>query len=130
MALKTPEQALKWARDESFRPTADFDGWCLRFVARAYGLDHAGVSDAWTWWESVPEHLCHYTRTAPPGSIVAFKGGTHGYGHAAISCGKGYVYTSGWRQNGRVERVRVALIESRWHMVSGRWAYGYFPKGV
>jgi hypothetical protein len=129
-SLRTPDQVVAFARTESLRPSQDWDTWCLRFCARAYGLSHSGYNTAWEWWEAMPEDLCHYTRTAPHGAIMAFKGGHAGQGHAAISTGKGYCYTTGWKSDGRIYRVTARSIEKVWDMEGARWAYGHFPRGV
>jgi hypothetical protein len=127
---RSTAEALTWCQSQVTRPTSDWRHDCLRFVANAYGYSHAGSVSAWEWWHALPEDLCHYDHSAPAGSLMVWKGGTKGYGHVAVSDGRGSVYTSGWARGDRIALVVASAIGTRWHMSNSRWAWPAFPHGV
>lgn len=61
-------------------------------VPSAGDVDHDGDADAVDGWLKEPDKAKHVgDRNPPRGVPVAFKGGSHGFGHRAISLGDGRI---------------------------------------
>src|ERR671933_786167 len=106
----------------------DYSGACFRFTAWCYGFAHAGLNDAATGWRTMPKAYRHrHHRHPPAGAVVFWTGGSHGFGHAAISAGGGKIYSTDIRRSGRVDLVPLGEIEQQWHLVFEGWARPYYP---
>lgn len=79
-------------------------------------FDHDGDADAVDGWESEPAKYRHPGDRNPPAGVpVAFKGGSHGYGHRAISLGGGKIRSTDMAPDayspGHVGTTTIAAIE-------------------
>lgn len=84
---RKPDDAIKWMREQSARPTQSWKGLCLSSCRTAYGINPVGDS-AIHFWQSVPKEHRHGGKpsSAPRGSIMIYSIGK--YGHAVIAIGK------------------------------------------
>lgn len=91
MTIRTRSKAIEAAKATK----TNVPGTCQKvtrgwFNAPSAGdQDGDGDADAVDGWKSEPPEARIYSRTPPPGFPVAFKGGSKGYGHRAISVGDG-----------------------------------------
>jgi hypothetical protein len=96
LAESRSEQAIAWASPQM--GSKKFDGWCLLFVASAYGskLKNGPYGDtvrAIDWWNSSKDR--HPGDTNPPrGALVFWSTYAKGTGHAALSLGNGYAIST------------------------------------
>jgi hypothetical protein len=106
---RTPLAAVAVASAESVRPTRDWAGWCLMFVRICLGIakHYNDAADAWAGAKAK-----HTTGVPPVGVPVFWAIGAHG--HVALSAGGGYVWSTDIRRRGRVDRVPISEVTSRW----------------
>ena len=86
------EAAISWAYAR--RGSTAWEGWCLKFVANAYGRSSAGFSSAKAHWNNAVATGRARTGTAAPrGALVFWNTWYQGvnYGHVGISLGNGQV---------------------------------------
>lgn len=87
-------------------------GACLHTCRTAWGLP-GGSPDAATQWHSIPpEH--RRNGPAPLGAPVFWTGGSHGYGHIAISDGLGSVWSTDLPTSSRVGHIPVDVVVKSW----------------
>lgn len=110
MSINTRAQALAKAN----RTKTNAVGACQK-VTRGYfnapsagDRDHDGDADAYDGWLSEPVSKRHLDRNPPAGVPVAFKGGSKGYGHRAISLGGGHVRSTDF--NGLTKRYQAGVV--------------------
>lgn len=97
-------------------------GWCQKWVVieifNSGGVgdwDGDGAADAEDGWKSAKRKVA----TSDPGSIPAgypiyFLGGSRDHGHAAVSAGGGYMYSTDLPTSGKVGKVLIRQAESSW----------------
>lgn len=125
--------AVAWATAQILAPSKNWRGLCQQFTRLALGVG-GGFPSAIAAWRGVAKRDRNPSRTPPAGVPVYWKGGK--YGHAALSAGDGYVYSTDIKRRGKVDRVPLAWIEQRWHYEYLGWArtcngvrvYGGDPK--
>ena len=87
-------------------------GACLHTCREAWGLP-GGQPSAAEQWQSIPTNHRH-TGAAPLGAPVFWTGGTHGYGHVAISDGNGSVWSTDLPVPAHVGLVPVHSVVTSW----------------
>lgn len=122
MTLRNREEAAKVAENTH----TNHVGWCQLIVHDYYNapsvgdFDGDGAADAEDGWKSEPARYKHFDRNPPRGVPVSFVGGSHDYGHRAISLGNGLirstdfsgntrVWTPGQMGNGTIDQVARAM---------------------
>lgn len=127
-------EAVVWAVRQILHPAKDWTNRCQEFTRRALGVG-GGAPSAIAAWRAVAKRDRHPSRTPPAGVPVYWSGGK--YGHAALSAGDGYVYSTDIKRRGKVDKVPLALIEQRWkgyrylgwaRTINGVRIYGSDPK--
>ena len=108
-------RAIEWAKAQLGR--TDFKGWCLRFVAYAFGATHSYPTATIGANELGPRDGAKPATFAPSGSLVWFhwvdrRDGVN-YGHVGISLGDGTMINA-------VGTVRIEPIDSRYWRVRYR----------
>ena len=106
-------------------------GYCLNW-ARIRAHIPARYPDAATAWRHASDKR-RGDRTPPPGAAVYWTGGSHGYGHIAISVGHGRVRSTDAGGMGRVATVRVGWPVRHWGLNYAGWSdtiNGYTIPGV
>lgn len=108
--VNTPGYCQAWTNIQFHgAPVGDFDG--------------DGDADAMDGWKSEPVSARHVgDRTPPRGVPVAYSGGSHGYGHRAISIGHGMIRSTDAGGSGRVATVDIGWPERQWGMQYLGWS--------
>jgi hypothetical protein len=125
-----PANAVQTVR-AAMRSDVNDPGYCLAWSRQQADIP-ARYSDAATAWR----HANGKRRGGlhpPPGAAVYWTGGTHGYGHIAISVGHGRVRSSDAGGAGRVSTVPLSWISREWGLRYAGWAdsiNGYTIPGV
>jgi hypothetical protein len=92
---------------------------CLWYTQEWLESPHA-YPDATTQWEQAQRR--HPGDTDPPaGAPVFWTGGTHGYGHAAISVGGGRIRTIDQQSGGVTSEVPLVEISRDWGLPYAGW---------
>jgi|SRR5262245_2870514 len=79
-------------------------------------------ADAATAWRNTNDRYPG-NRNPPRGSAVYWTGGSHGYGHIAISVGGGKVRSTDAGGSGRVATVDLGWVEAHWGLPYAGWAW-------
>jgi len=113
-----PEEAIAWCRDHQTWQV----GYCQQYVRTSFGVGSLYGSAAEAW-----EHVNHKHRTengnnCPRGVPVFWTGGSHGYGHVAVSTGNGYCWSTDAGGPGQVAKVSINGLTSRWGLNFQGWA--------
>jgi hypothetical protein len=107
------------ARNAEAQTTND-PGMCLQW-SRTRAEIGAMFPDAATAWKHALDR--HKGDTKPPrGSMVYWLGGSHGYGHIAVSLGNGNVRSTDAGGAGKVATRPVAWFEQHWGLPYAGWA--------
>lgn len=119
----TVQQILAYAQAEANNPSAN--GWyrlCEAFANSAVGGPGGAPTAAAAFHSSPWKHAGDYN--PPAGALVYWSGGA---GHAAVSAGNGYVYSTDVRQRGRVSLVPITEVD---HWLGGAHQYLGWTEGV
>jgi hypothetical protein len=85
--------------------------------------DGDGDADAVDGWKSEPKSARHEGDRHPPEGVpVAWSGGRHGFGHRAISLGKGKIRSTDAGGSGRVATVDLGWVERHWGLHYLGWS--------
>jgi len=103
------DAAMKFAA--GFEGKAAYDQMCERFIENAYGTQHNYGSAKANYTNAEKLGLLRNDAT-PPGGAIVYLQGNEKHGHAAISAGNGYIYSTGI--NGKVERVKLSDMTKTW----------------
>lgn len=113
--------ALAYAKAQHAHASQDWSNQCLKFVRTSYGAPAMG-GDAHSAWDAakVKHPRLSDRDTAPPKGVpVFFRGGPHG--HTAISDGGGWCWSTDYKRQGKVDRVRIVDIERGWGVAYRGW---------
>lgn len=108
----------KQATDNAKRYTSNQPGMCLKYtrtwleIASYYG-------DAATAWKHAKHK--HTDRKPPSGAPVLWVGGSHGYGHAALSLGGGKIRTTDATNTGQTSTQSLDYPERAWGLTYAGW---------
>jgi GH25 family lysozyme M1 (1,4-beta-N-acetylmuramidase) len=103
-------------------------GACQKWTRTLFGApsagdqDHDGDADAVDGWKSEPQSARHTDRNPPRGVPVAWSGGSHGFGHRAISLGGGKIRSTDAGGSGRVATVDLSWPEQHWGLKYLGWS--------
>lgn len=105
-------------------------GYCLQWARTRAGIPgrYATAADA-----ARHAHGKHFGSKPPAGAAVYYTGGSHGYGHIAISVGGGNVRSTDSGGSGHVATVGYRWPVNHWHLHYAGWANninGYTIPGV
>ena len=95
-------------------------GMCLVQVRTWAGISARYGTAAIAWLNT--NHRFPGDRNPPRGAPVFWTGGSHGYGHIALSLGGGKIRTTDV-PSGRVATVDLGYIERNWHERYAGWAW-------
>jgi hypothetical protein len=113
------------------RVTRNPPGYCLQWVHQRAGIPAKYLSASEAWQHAGHKH--RGDRTPPVGAAVYWTGGSHGYGHIAISVGHGKVRSTDAGGEGRVATVPVGWAHRAWGLHYAGWSSslnGYTIPGV
>ena len=113
---------VRRAREESLNGEPSWRNLCQKFVRTMCGAP-GGAASAKIAWQSYPDHQTRGpgNRRPPMGVPVYFRLDTP-YWHAAISAGKGYIWSTDITRWGRVDKVSIDYLERRWNAEYLGWA--------
>ncbi len=104
--------------------TPDARAHCLKTTMRDLGLQPIGCSSAAKMIALTPNR--HTTGVPPAGAVVLWGGGSHGFGHIAVSAGDGYCWTVDWVPGLHQTKVAISAINRSWTTLSyAGWATNY-----
>ena len=107
MSINTPAEAIAYAQGRATSGAVYPEGNCLGFVRDAYSTGTFGSNAAAQY---AATRLRGTTSPAPFGTLLWWTGGTHGYGHVALSDGKGNCYSTDFGADRYYGDGRVRLI--------------------
>lgn len=102
--------------------------YCQAWTTEMFGgtpvgdVDRDNDADAVDGWKSEPKAKRHSNRNPPRGVPVAWAGGTHGYGHRAVSLGNGKIRSTDAGGRGRVATVDLNWVEKNWGLTYLGWS--------
>lgn len=116
------KQALRYARDQHKNGPSIWHNLCQKFARTALGAPGGAASARLAWLGLTDrQRRGENNRTPPAGVPVYFKLNTP-YWHAAISAGKGYVWSTDIVRIGQVDKVSISYLERRWNAEYLGWA--------
>lgn len=114
-----PYPAIVAARAQSLSGEPMQTGMCLQAVRECYGIPAKEPSAAHAWAHA---HRPHRGDTNPPrGFPVFWTGGSHNFGHVAISAGNGWVWSTDIKRPGFFNIVPLTLIREKWGLTYAGW---------
>jgi len=96
-------------------------GMCLQQTRQWAGIS-SRYPDASTAWRNTNDRHPG-NRNPPKGAAVYWTGGSHGYGHIALSLGNGKVRSTDAGGRGVVATVELGWIERNWGLKYAGWAW-------
>lgn len=118
MSYRTGTAAVAWAKHQHDIGASIWFGQCLNFVHQCFKVP-AKYGTASIGYDHT--RYRHKSGVPPVGTICWWKGGSHGFGHVAISAGGGYVWSNDVRQQGHIDRVKISSITTNWHQTYMGW---------
>lgn len=114
-------EALKWAQGQAANPTADWTGYCQKFVRSCYGIP-ALFGSAWAQWLGADEedrHVGGDPDDAPLGSALCYKG-SGPYGHIVLAArpfksGAGACWSNDLVKYGDIDKVHRDAAVTKWN---------------
>ena len=100
-------------------------GYCQQQTRMWSGIP-SRYPDASTAWRNTNDRYPG-NRNPPRGAHVFWTGGSHGYGHVAMSLGGGKVRSTDAGGAGKVATVDLGWVESAWGLPYAGWACTYPP---
>lgn len=131
------ETTVVYNREEAAKraeaSTTNEPGTCQLWTRTIFGApsvgdrDKDGDSDAVDGWKSEPSTSRHTDRNPPRGVPIAWSGGSHGYGHRAVSLGKNkdgvnMVRSTDAPVRGKVGTVPLDWFEKNWGLTYLGWS--------
>jgi hypothetical protein len=121
---RTLADTLAFAHSEMLHSTSDWAEQCLGFVRVAWHEPSPPfIGTAREAWD-LAKHK-EYNTEPPAGAPVYWAGGSHGYGHIALSAGHGMIYSTDIRRIGKVDLVPLDEIRARWGLRYLGWSRDY-----
>lgn len=113
--MRVAENCLHWADAQVSWPY----GECLGFVRTSFGIGPRDYSAAIGWSKARYRH----TSWPPPAAVpVWWTGGSHGYGHVALSRGGGVCRSTDVLHSGRVNNIPISLVHQAWGHTYVGWS--------
>lgn len=124
---RTCAQAVAWAEHHiTKKKNNSYIGMCDHIVGLAYGHSASGHASAHQHWLDTPSRYKHSGRAIPAGGLAFFSGGSHGYGHVAISAGDGRLISNDINGAGTYTYTTISQIESKWGEKYVGWTNPWF----
>lgn len=114
-------EPFAYAQTQHDHPTRDWTGYCLIFVRTAFGVGSRYASAASAWEHAEHRHPETDPDKIPRGVPVFWTGGSHGYGHIALSRGDGTCWTTDLIRPGKVDVAPIAEVHTRWGLTLVGW---------
>lgn|SRR5690606_15394077 len=126
--MRNPSQSTNAARNQSKRPSKNWYQLCLNFVMTCLAAKPAGAPSANRGWDMTPKGHKRTSGTPPKGVPVYWRTGK--YGHVALSDGGGYVWSNDIKRRGKIDRVKISYINSKWGARYLGWTTTYIGQSI
>lgn len=113
MAVRTPAQAVTWAKGQITSPSKDYYRLCLQFVRMAFGLG-VNFPDAGTAWDQAKKKHRTSDSTEIPRGVPVFWELPSTADHVALSLGDGKCISTDATGKGKVGIVTIDSITENW----------------
>lgn len=113
----TPTEAMAAARQQSLHGPQFGEGECLWRVHDCYGVGNKYPDAATAFSHTKFRH----STPAPEGVPVWWTGGSHGFGHVAISVGGGICWTTDFKRPGYFDLAPISEITRAWGLTYQGW---------
>jgi hypothetical protein len=114
---RTGREAIAWARDHmTWEP-----GYCLQWVRSSFDVGSLYPDANTAWRNANRKHRTEYGVHCPRGVPIWWTGGSHGYGHVALSLGDGWCLSTDAGGSGKVAKVRISDLTRRWGLNFQGW---------
>ncbi len=100
--------------------TSNDPGYCLQWSRERASIGALFPDAATAWRNAMHRHAGD--RHPPRGAMVYWTGGSHGYGHIAVSLGGGQIRSTDAGGAGRVATVDLSWPEYKWGLTYAGWA--------
>jgi hypothetical protein len=117
--VNTVEEAVDFAQKEQHKRSEDWHRMCFRFTRKACGVGPSGVPND-SAKKAFERTKTRHGKGVPPRGAPVFWGGNE-FGHAALSDGDGYVYSTDFLRVGQIDRVAITAITKRWNLKYLGW---------
>lgn len=97
-------------------------GECLMRVHDCYGIGALYPNAAAGWAGTKRKHRTSDPHGIPRGYPVWWTGGSHGFGHVAISAGRGMCWSTDLRRPGYFDFVPIDEIRAKWGLTLVGWS--------
>lgn len=127
--MRSYAAAVAYAEGQRRRPSRNWAGMCQAFARSCVGAN-GWAGTALSAWNAIPRAHRH-GGTPRPGSLVYFDSPsrTGEAGHAVFMADGGYCYSTDIVRHGKVDKVPLAWIHSRWGMRQLGWI-DWTPSGA
>ncbi|MCL2542747.1 MAG: hypothetical protein FWE71_09875 [Nocardioidaceae bacterium] len=111
-----------FAQHEHDHPSRNWHGMCQDFTHSAFGVPSDGTPSAAAAWERAKyRHPETDPANIPRGVPVFWTGGSHGFGHAAVSRGGGSVWGTDLVRDGQVDVYPINDVHTKWGLTLAGW---------
>lgn len=119
MGIRTPDEAIRWLREQELSGTYAWDGDCKMLARTAYGIPSDGTPSALLAWEKTDHRG---TGDAPRGAFVWWRNKPHG--HVGVADGKGNVIANvDWAPAfGRVRTMPIKQVSATLGLQPAGWS--------
>lgn len=114
--VRNAEQTASSAEQSTSNPP----GYCLQWSRERASIGALQPDAATAWQHAFNRHPGN--RKPPRGAMVYWLGGSHGYGHIAVSLGNGKVRSTDSGGSGRPATVDLGWPEAHWGLSYAGWA--------
>lgn len=118
--MRSPEEAIDWARAQVEKRSRDWTGYCQMFVRTSFGVGMGFSSAIAQWHGADKKHPTSDPLKVPRGVPVFWEGGN--YGHVALSLGNGRCVSTDARRLGWPDVVTIDSITKAWGYKLVGWA--------
>lgn len=112
--MRSVSSALSWMKNHK----EGRSGMCLWTCQEAYGAPHVYPSAAVAWGHAAHKHR---DDKPPRGAAVYWTGGSHGYGHIALSLGQDHIVSTDLPNWGRIGVVSLHTPRTSWGVKYAGW---------
>lgn len=95
-------------------------GYCLQWSRQCADIGSKYPDASTAWKNATNRHKGD--RNPPRGAMVYWTGGTHGYGHIAVSVGGKKIRSTDAGGAGNVATVDIGWVEANWNLPYAGWA--------
>jgi hypothetical protein len=120
--MRSAAEVLAYCRAEHDSREAQWYGYCQKFTRSAFGVGSLYGSAVAAWNGADMRHGVSSGAQVPRAVPVFWTGGSHGYGHVAVSVGGGLCWSTDFRRHGDVDLVRIDDITRSWNLHLAGWS--------